>query len=290
MKQFIDHIQKSIFSPEYYGALLTRPASFSLKYYGSLGMLLAVLMTIALSLPIIPQINKVLRGLPTSLTAYYPDDLELRVQSGVVSSSVDEPYFLPLPREFEKNFGTSGGFTHLMVIDTKTPVTLEQFSAYESLFWISSRSIAYMEDAGGKMSVSPIDPNASFVVNESNLSGWITQVEPYFHFISPVVVVAIFFFLTMRFLLILMYLLFAALVVYLLGLVLGRKWGYGTSYRISLHAVTLPLLLEQIFTLLPFSFARLPFLFTAILLVVVYVNYRKPVPSHEAPNPTNTAA
>ena len=60
MKDFIEHIQKSIYAPEYYRELPSRPSSHSWKYYGSLAMFLATLMTIVTSLPLIPRMNEFL--------------------------------------------------------------------------------------------------------------------------------------------------------------------------------------------------------------------------------------
>ena len=80
MKQFIAHIEKSIFGPDYYEELLSRPAAFSWKYYWSFTTLLAVLMTIVTSLPLIPQVNRALDELPPAVLAYYPDAIEITVE------------------------------------------------------------------------------------------------------------------------------------------------------------------------------------------------------------------
>jgi hypothetical protein len=54
-------------------------------------------------------------------------------------------------------------------------------------------------------------------------------------------------------------------------------WSYSTSYRIALHAVTLPMLVSFLSFILPSSSAELPFLSTALLLAVVFVNFKDKV-------------
>ena len=285
MKQLMDHIQKSIWSPEYYDELLTRKAGFSWKYYWSVAMLIAVVMTIVTSLPLLPKLNSSLRAFPSSFLSYYPDQLEITVEKGHVRSNTDEPYFLPLPVPLLSSFGSTSGVSFLTVIDTKTPVTMEQFISYHSLFWVSEHSVAYMDQQGSGMRVTTLTPDMSFSVTEQTLRGLIARVEPFFHFLPPLLVVVIFLVLMIRFIVNLVYLLVASLFIFLIGLSLRRKWSYGTSYRIALHATTLPLLIEQIFLFAPLPFPRLPFLFTAMLLIVVAANYYKPASSKEAPTP-----
>ncbi len=285
MKQFIAHIEKSIFGPDYYEELLSRPAAFSWKYYWSFTTLLAVLMTIVTSLPLIPQVNRALDELPPAVLAYYPDALEIIVEKGKVSSNVEEPYYLPIPERWKGAVASSTSALHLAVIDTKSPVSLEQFRAYSSLFWVA-QGVLVSEDSNGGVRMSPFDdPALSFTVNEQGIKNGIAAVEPYFAFAAPLMVVAIFLAFVLRFALNLLYLVLAALFVLLLGRLLKRSWKYGTSYRIAMHAVTLPLLVEQFFFLLPGGGFQIPFFTTATLLFVVYLNFRKPIEPKEAPLP-----
>ena len=288
MKDFIDKAQKSIYNPEYYHELLTRPKGYSWKYYWSLALLLAVFMTVVSSLPLVPTINKVLREFPGSFLAYYPDELEVNINQGIVSPNVNEPYYLPIPQKWSMPIATTSNMLYLGVIDTKTPVSLEQFEAYKAAFWISGNALV-VKDQDGSVRISKFGPTVSYVINEENLHGILDRVEPYFRFVAPVVVLAIFVGMILSFVLNLAYLLFGALLVFILGHVIKQKWSYGTSYRLCLHASTLPLLVGLALSILPLGVVDVPLLSTALLVGVVYANFRHTPPVHEAPTPPTVA-
>ena len=276
MKGFIEHVQKSIYGPEYYRHVLTQPASYSWKYYLSFAMLVSVIMTILFSIPIVPAANTALNQLSTGLFAYYPDELEVRVVKGHVATNVAEPYFLPLP-DFMKEEKYNGEIPlHLGVIDSKAPVTLAQFRSYHSLFWVAENALV-MTEQGGTVRITPFGDDANFTVNEPALRGIVASVEPFFKFIPPILVLFIFAALLMTFVITLVYLLFDALLVYFMGKFMKRNWTYVESYRIALHAVTLPVIISAVLSLLlPQGGGNLPALTTVLLLIVVYVNFRIP--------------
>lgn len=269
MKSFIEHIQKSIYGPEYYQELLTRPASFSWKYYASFAMLLSLFLTIVSSIALVPLINQTLHNFPKNFLAYYPDELEVRIVNGHASSTVAEPYFLPIPKALEEGIGTSTRY--LGVIDTQTPVSLERFSSFNALFSVSENAFI-VRDERGSIRVSPFASNFNYTVNESLLRGLIVGAEPYFKFVAPLVILIVFIAMLFMFTLELFYLIFAALLIFIMGRLMKHKWTYGTAFRISLHAVTLPLLLSTAFTLVNLNIGTLPFFSTILLLVIVFVN------------------
>jgi hypothetical protein len=288
MKSFIEHIQKSIYSPEYYKELLTRPASFSWKYYGNLAMFLALFLTITSSLSLVPLIGKTLNDFPKIFLAYYPDELEVRITNGHASSTVAEPYFLPLPEFVKESMGSSTGILYLGVIDTGAPASLERFQPLNALFSISENALI-MRDQQNGVRISPFGPDFNYVLNERVLSDFILRIEPYFKFVAPAVVLIVFLGMLLTFSVELMYLVFAALLVFVMGRILKHKWTYGTAFRICLHAATLPLLLSVAFSLVDLGMESLPFLSTILLLVVVFFNLRNvspevPVSAHEAPS------
>lgn len=271
MKSFIEHIQKSIYSPEYYQELLTRPASFSWKYYASFAMLLSLFLTIISSIALVPLINQTLNDFPKNFLAYYPDELEVSIINGHASSTVPEPYFLPVPEMLKESIGTST--LHLGVIDTQAPLSLDRFSSFNALFSVSENTFIMRDERGG-VRVTPFSPSVNYTVNEEVLRDLIGGAEPYFKFAAPVVVLVVFMAMLLMFTIELFYLVFAALLVFIMGRLMKHKWTYGTSFRICLHAATLPLLLGTAFSLVHLDMVNLPFLSTILLLVVVFINLR----------------
>lgn len=278
MKDFIELIQKSIYSPEYYRDILIRPASYAWKYYASLAMLLAVLMTIVTTVPLVPKIHSFLKELPEKVISYYPQDLKITIAKGEVTTNVQEPYFVDFPGNNTK-LATASEILRIATIDTKSEVTLDQFNVYNSVFWLSHNSIVALDSAKALHTVVLGDLNAT--IDVAHIRSALTKIEPYFIFITPLVVLLVFVGMIVSFLAMIVYLLFDALLVYLLGKIMKEHWSYAQSYHLSLHAVTLPLLLSSVFYLLPIPGIQLPFLSTALVLVIVYLNFanNKPVVS-----------
>ncbi len=281
MKQFFTHIKRSINDSEYYRDILDRPFSYSFKYYISFVSFLAVMMTIILSTPLIPQVNRVLREFPPQFFAYYPDELELRVEQGRVTSNVMEPYYLPLPTRFQDLVDQSGdpSIAHMAVIDTTEPITLEGLRSRNTLIWVGSNSVAFLESNNG-MSVSALPSDLNTHITESKIRGIFDRVAPYLHLVGPLLVVMIFLMLVLGFAVTLVYLVFiGAPLIMLIGRMMSRPFSYSEAYRIGLHAVTLPLLAQQVLRLLSGGLPiDLPFLFTAVLLLVVWGNFRSGIP------------
>ena len=97
--QFARTIGQSIYGPDFYRSLFAQPLSFSLKYFFSLVLVLAVVHTATLSYTFIPLLNSFLKNLDSKILAYYPDSLEITIEKGEASSNAEEPYFLPWPEE-----------------------------------------------------------------------------------------------------------------------------------------------------------------------------------------------
>jgi len=290
MKQLISYIKQSVYGPEYYRELLVRPLSYSWKYYSGLAMLIAIFLTIISSILLVPQVNRAINEFPAKFFAYYPNELELRVQNGVVTSNVVEPYFLPIPEMYKKVISQKGDIEHLVVIDTKTPISLDAFRAYKSVIWVGGNAFVFYDNQLG-IRIAPITKNANYVVNESTLHGIESRLSPYYVFFAPLMVLAIFLALMVGLGVNFIYLLFGALLVMLLGrFILKQKWGYGTAYRIGLHAITLPLLVDTLLSFVGLNIINIPLLQTVLLLAVVYLNYKdmKPVKTNPAPMPTES--
>jgi hypothetical protein len=286
MKSFIEQIQKSIFSPAYYREIVSRSASYSWKYYLSLALFLAVFMTIVSSVPLIPKINRVLAEIPPNVLLTYPDELAIEINKGHVSTNVTEPYFIAFPEVFNVQVSSSSVLQHLGVIDTKSPVTPENFTAYHTLFWLTGNSVV-AQDQNSAIRITPLTSDVNLSLNKTSVRNFMDKVTPYFAFVAPFVALMIFLGMLLSFTVMLLYLLFSALLVLVMGKFMKKDWSYGTAYRICLHAITLPLFIDVALSLLPLQNTHLPFFTTFVLLVVVYMNFKEkvvPVVPNEAPN------
>jgi hypothetical protein len=75
-------------------------------------------------------------------------------------------------------------------------------------------------------------------------------------------------------LIMLVYLLFGALLVWLTAKIKGVKISYGKSYQIGMHLMTSVIIITNIFNIIPTRFI-IPFLFTILLILSAVLNLRK---------------
>src|SRR3989338_10218443 len=96
-------LKRTFTSPAYYADILKAPFSFSLKFFLLYFFFFALVGTGILTLKLVEQVKQTLAVLPSKLEALYPDELEIRIQNGTVSTNVAEPFFVPL-KEIQKGF------------------------------------------------------------------------------------------------------------------------------------------------------------------------------------------
>lgn len=243
--------------------------------------LIAVIATIAFSFLILPKFNKfVNEGVPKILN-YYPDNLEVTVKAGKVSTNVPEPYFIKLPAEFKdgnKGTGTQPAakdIENLLVINTKTPITIDLFNNYKTAAVLGYDSFAYYDN--GAMKIQPMDQTFNGVVNKTKFSEMLYKIMPYLKISSFVLLPVVFIFSFMGFALgYLLYLIFGALFIWIMVKAMKKDLGYGKSYQLGLHAITLGVILEAtVFWFYPNL--EFPFLFTFLMLAIVLVNLKPSV-------------
>ncbi len=275
--KFIENIKSSIYNPAYYSEILTKPFSYSLRYFLSLAALAALISTVIFSFVTLPKINKAIGEIVPNILNYYPDDLEVTVKDGKVSTNVQEPYFIKLPADLkDSNTGTEDKpakeeIENLLVIDTTAPLSLDTFNNYKTFVLLNRDSVIYRESSGS-MKIQPLEQGFNGIVTKAKVSSAMDKITPYIKSISyilvPFVFIGLFFGSIFVYLL---YLLFGAAVIWLAAKIRNRNLGYGVSYRVGLHAITLGVILEAtVFHFFPNL--EFTFFFTFIMLAVVWVN------------------
>ncbi len=291
--KLLENIKSSIYSPSYYKEILNKPFSYSFRYFLSLMGLVALVATIVFSVSVLPEINKFINEISPKVMDYYPDNLEVTVKSGKVSTNVAEPYFIKLPAEF-KNSDQGAGIEppiekmdNLLVIDTASPITLDLFRNYKTFVLLSRDSVAY--DDNGAMKIQPLDQEINGVVTKAKVSAALDKVMPYLKILPAILAPIMFIFVFFGFIVgNLIYLVFGAFVIWLAVKAMKREFTYGKSYQIGLHAITLGVILEAtIFTIYPnFEF---PLLFTILMLAIVIVNLKSSADAEAPQSPVATA-
>ena len=267
-------VQESIYSPIFYNGLLVKPLSFSFKYFYSFALVLSIVLAAVISYALIPPASSFFQTVGPKILAYYPDELVITVSGGKASTNVEEPHFFPWPSELREADGTAP-FENLLVINTIVPFSLEQFRSYRTAALLTQDSFIYAGDKG-EIRIQPLAGVPDGKLDKRFVATVTERIAPFSKFVAPIIVIGAFLAGLALFSFELAYLLFGALLIWLLLRVKKVRVQYWKAYQIGMHAVTLGLLFQA----LMFAFGlnvRLPFLFTALMLVVAFVNVR-PVP------------
>jgi hypothetical protein len=212
---------------------------------------------------------------------YYPQELEITIKNGKVSTNVQEPYYIKIPTEWKNNAPDNleingqptsqlADIDNLLVIDTKNPFSLEKLYAYRTVALLTSDSVVYISD--NKIEIQPLKNISDFRINKSQLVYLAGTIKPFTKFVYPVVCLGIFVGQALLLLFKFVYLLVAALLIWLVVAIKKINLGYKKSYQLGLHLITLGVILEPIIYLLGIS--TFPFAFTILLLLLALLNIK----------------
>lgn len=281
--QFLNNVKSSIYNPAYYAEILNKPFSYSLRYFLSLAALLSLIATIVFSFNNLPEMNKVISGIDANVLKYYPDNLEVTVKNGIVSTNVPEPYFIKTPAEFGSEFKGSNNqstrtspdlskIENLVVIDTVSPLTIDLFKSYKTFALISRDSVAYYDNNAVK--IQSLDQEVNGVVTKAKVSEVLAMVMPFIKILPLALVPVVLIFSFIGFIFgNMIYLIFGAFVIWVFAQITKKSWSYGKSYQIGLHAITLGVILEAtVFYFYPSW--EFPLLFTILALAIVWINLK----------------
>ncbi|MCK9379426.1 MAG: DUF1189 domain-containing protein [Candidatus Moranbacteria bacterium] len=263
MEIFSD-IKKSIYSPEYYQELENKPLSSSFGYYFKFSVILSVILSIIFSFVAFFAIKTFTKTLIPEILEKYPQELEIKIQNGVASTNVAEPYFIKIPASDKDKVKDKENF---LAIDTTSKVGIDDFEKYNTLLLLTKNNLVF-EKSNGQVSIQSLDKVGNFTLNKTELAAFFAKASPYIKWIFPFLLLGIFiglmFFSAFR----LIYFLFAALLVWIVASIKKIPLGYSKSYQLTLHLATLP----TIITFIPFFTFR--FLFSFIIIILAIINLK----------------
>src|SRR3989338_517303 len=133
---FFASLTHSVYSPSFYAALPQKTFWSSVWYLTRVTLLIFLIgALIALTL-LIKNWDSINQTVVDTLNVY-PEDLVLTFQDGQMTSNQAEPYFIEtqevVPEKWRDDLLESGEFPkNIVVIDTVTPFSAEQFEDYDS--------------------------------------------------------------------------------------------------------------------------------------------------------------
>ncbi len=288
---FLENIKKSIYGPEFYKKLHAKPLSFSFKYFYALASVLAVIGTAQLSFQAIPSFHSFLSGIGPEIVNNYPSELVITVKNGQASSNVTEPYFIKTPAsitgENSKNepaitinvngwhpsSSSSSVPENLIVIDTKNQFSEADFDKYSTFAVLTKTSFASRKD-NGKIEIQSLSKMPNWTIDKASVASFVGKIQPFIKFASPLLVLAFFVGYMFYFSFQLVYLLFAALLIWAVAKIKKFPFGYKKSYQAGLHIITLPFLIRAISTILNIHIAAaIPFFTTIVIVIFAVINF-----------------
>jgi len=269
---FLDKIKNSIYGPEFYRELQSKPLSFSFKYFYTLASILAVIGTAQFSFQVIPNLTAFLAGIGPEIVNSYPSELVLTTKDGQASSNVVEPYFIKTPASMRnENYKNIPATENFVVIDTKNQFTEESFTRYDTFAVVTKTSLALRKDSGG-IEIYSLREMPDLTIDRASVESFVGKLQPFIKFAWPFFILASFIGFMLSFSAELIYLLFAALLIWIIMKIKGLAVGYKKSYQAGLHIITLPLLFGVVSALLNVH-VPIPFFATILVIVAAIINF-----------------
>lgn len=295
MKFYLQKIRDNIFNPSYYEEIVSKPLKASFKYYLKMAMWLALIYTAFVSVFFVPEFMRLLKEVSSSLASAYPADLKVHFQNGEASVNMPEPIIVPLPQTGKEFFnGSHNGrdIKNLMVIDTRTVFTSEDFKQDQALFVLKKDAMAGL---GNDSEVRVTDiPGGNIIIDKQDIQKIADRFQTFSIALVPISVLVIYLLALIFFTLTLGSIIMVALFAWLLLYVAKRDLTFKQCLGLTLHAATLALCVNFfIFILYPSLSINFPFLATFSLLVLYLNLIRKPavpvvVPAVPAEIPKDT--
>ena len=276
MLKFLKNIKKSVYDPAFYKELATSSTWGSLRYFVGITASVAFFLGLGATAILGPMMLDFIHQAEPVIRNLYPKELVVTIKSGTAASNVAEPYVIKMPKEIQKFFDATTT-PNLAVIDTHEPADPDRFLSLNTWLLFSKDGLTYMKGGEGKLGIEFQKYENDVVMTHDNYTGLVNKI---LSFGNKLPIAMLLFFVIALFIwgvFQLVYFLFAALLVYLLLKSQGMVAKYGHAYRLTIHAATLPILINFVLAFVTGdirALAVLPFLFTIILLGVVWVNIR----------------
>ncbi len=273
MKNLFKTIQKSLYGPEFYHGIALAPFKDALRYYLKFTLLLAIFMTIAFAVLLVPQgVRFVKEEAPALVKKYYPEGLVVTVIKGEASSSVTEPVIIPVEGAAKEVLHGST-IENLFVIDTQNEFNKKTFESYKTFALLTKDEIITQSNKG-QISIQDLSRVPDFVISEEVLLAWVEKVRASLSVFVPAGIALTFIVIMAGFVLYLVPLLLFALIPFLIAWVKKIPLTYGGAYKISMYAVIPGLMLKTILNASGFFFVP-AYLSLLVFMLIIFINFRK---------------
>ncbi len=273
MKNLFKTFQKSLYSPEFYHGVALATFKDVFRYYLKFTLLLAIFMTIAFAVLLVPQgVRFVKEEAPALVKKYYPDGLVVTVTKGEASSNLTEPSIIPAEGVVKEAFQGST-IDKLFVIDTSNEFNKKTFENYNTLVLLTKGEIVTQNDIG-RISIQDLSGVPNFVMSEDVILAWVEKVRTSLSILVPAGIALTFIVIMAGFVLYLVPLLLFAFIPFFLAWVKKIPLTYGGAYKVSMYAVIPGLMLKTILNASGFFFVP-AYLSLLVFMLIIFINLRE---------------
>lgn len=271
-------ISKSVCDPEFYSKLKSEKTSLAIKYYLKFTFFVSIILAVIWSFSMMPVLKSALspEGIK-EIISLFPADLNLKIDGKQFSANVIEPYYISLPEGYSEEVSKNNHreIENLIVIDTSLASPESSASdilkQYKTISFITNDS--FISETNNGLSVMSLKNNSNldYVINKQTIENLAFKIVPtlkiLFYF-SPILALAVYF---VFYLFNLLPLLLLALLVWLVLSFKKSHHGYWHAYRVTLHAITLGILIDVVYFAL-FCRSLGWCLLSVITIAVVFIN------------------
>lgn len=257
-------IAKSIYGPEFYRNLLSQPFSFSAKYLALFTLLFSLALAGVVSLRLIPEVSQIPKAVRSGVVENFPDQIEIVISKGAASTNTEGVVEIKTPASWSSADSQVKNPANLVVVDIESEASADKLMQYDTAVLLTKKYIVY-QDGNGEITTQTLANVPDMTISRQTLGSFVDKYSPLINLLVPLLAlfVAIGAWFIVGFNLI--YLLLAALPIWLIAKVKKVEIGYVKAYQLGMHLMTLPLLLS----LLPIGFKLM---FTSVLLILAAIN------------------
>ena len=156
MNDILQSIQRLIERPKFFTSLdFTRGRTF--RFYSFL-ILIFTVASVVISIPEAFRFasavaSKEWHDQTAVVTRLYPDDLEIRMVNGTISTNAEEPLAIPFPESWRTQQERSAMPENLLVIDTTKSIALEDFAEKKTSFILGKNTLGAWDQQKGKADI-----------------------------------------------------------------------------------------------------------------------------------------
>lgn len=290
MTNFITQVKESIINPSFYHGLKHRDTSYTIIYLLKLSLVISLVATFICAVLFIgfkgdllakAGVNKISDLGVKYLDTYFPSDLVIKMNDGVLSTNKTEPVIFPVPKDWLSTDIDDKVLDNIAVVAPQEEFTNDLFDKYKSYAIFASSTAGFFDPQKETIQtyhykdketghVANLEITHDFAKEKiQTVSEYLNSILPFIFFLLAVlmfVCLSVYIFISA-----LVFAIFTALLAWLIGKLTKSDLGYGDWYLRAIHADTLYILLAwTVAWIIPFTF--IPFMNTIFVLGVLYLN------------------